>query len=255
MTNTGRRARNRAARHQQLIDAAGAILAEEGLANLTMQGVADRVDCAVGTIYTYFASKSALLAALQSNAIRVLADSHEAAAAQWDHALDEAALGERPAALARMLAQGRLFVAWPGLHPREFDFLQMLITSREEIITVEDAMAVVPQALMLLAESRVLIDAAVDAGALRLDPDRPGDDSLSRTLRWVGGLDGAVLVSAAGALATTIDPDAFDRHRMAELLTLDLMVAWGAGAEDVAAARTTVAAMESAGTLLPAGAP
>ncbi len=79
MVNTGRRARNRATRLQQLIDAASAIVAEKGLDGLTMQEVAERVDCAVGTIYTYFASKSALLAALQVNAIRVLGESYEQA--------------------------------------------------------------------------------------------------------------------------------------------------------------------------------
>lgn len=251
MVNTGRRARNRAARHTQLLQAAGAILAEEGLGNLTMQAVAERVDCAVGTIYTYFESKSALLAALQGEAIRVLTDSYDTAAQSWDDFLDRDDVDPQVAALSRILGLGRLFLSWPELHPREFDFLQMLLVSREELITIDDAMSVVPQALMLLSEGRVLIDAAVDCGALRLDPDAPGDDSLSRTLRWAGGLDGAVLVSAAGDLAYDIDPGTFDRTEIGIRLTIDLLGAWGASSDDLHLAMATVDLMDTAGMLLP----
>lgn len=55
---TGRRARNRIARHDQLMTASMEILAQEGVEGLTMMAVAERVGCAVGTIYTYFDSKS-----------------------------------------------------------------------------------------------------------------------------------------------------------------------------------------------------
>jgi AcrR family transcriptional regulator len=251
VVNTGRRARNRAARHKQLIQAAGAILAEDGMSNLTMQAVAERVDCAVGTIYTYFESKSALLAALQAEAIRVLTDSYDTAAQSWDIYLDRDDVDPQVAALSRILGLGRLFLSWPELHPREFDFLQMLLVSREEIITIDDAMPVVPQALMLLSEGRVLIDAAVDCGALRLNPDLPGDDSLSRTLRWAGGLDGAVLVSAAGDLAYDIDPGTFDRSEIGIRLTIDLLSAWGASSDDIHLAMEAVDLMDGEGMLLP----
>lgn len=271
---SGRRARNRAARHQQLIDAASAIVAEKGLDDLTMQEVADRVDCAVGTIYTYFSSKSALLAALQSTAIRVLADSHEQAATQWDAFLESgsperAALDRgdtdgpdtaRPETadlapdvitLARIVALSRLFAAWPDLQPREFDFLQMLIASHEQVISVEDAMAIAPQALVLFTEARVLIAAAVESDALRHDPDRPGDDDLSRTVRWISGLDGAVMVAAAAALVADLDPDAFDRRHIAENITADLLSAWGADPDQLHVAFEVVDHMEAAGELLP----
>jgi AcrR family transcriptional regulator len=251
VVNTGRRARNRATRHRQIIDATSAILAEQGLANLTMGEVAERVDCAVGTIYTYFKSKSALLAALQGDALRVLTDSYDSAAETWDGFLDEHDTDPKVAALARILGLGRLFLAWPDLHPREFDFLQMLLVSREEIITRDDALALVPQALMLFSEVRVLIDAAVTDGALDMDPDAPGDDSLSRTLRWVGGLDGAAIVSTAGDLAFDLDPASFDRRGIGSSLTIDLMRAWGASPEDLSQAIEVVDRMDREGRLLP----
>lgn len=253
MVNTGRRARNRATRHKGLIEAAGALVAEQGIAKLTMQAVADRVDCAVGTIYTYFESKSAMLAALQAEAIRVLAESYNAAAESWDEGLESEPGEVEPevAALARILCFGRLFLAWPDLHPQEFDFLQMLLLAREEYITIEDARPVVPQALMLLSEGRVLIDSAVECGALRMNPDNPGDDSLSRTLRWAGGLEGAVLVAGAGQYALDLDPGVFDRREVGERLTADFLSSWGARSDDVHVAVEVVDRIDAAGLLIP----
>ena len=251
MTETGRRARNRATRHKQLIDAASAIVLEKGLDGLTMQDVADRVDCAVGTIYTYFTSKSALLAALQSDAIRVLADSHDRGAAMWDEGLESAEVEAEAAAIARMIGLARLIIAWPELHPREFDFLQMLIGNREKVIAPDDARTVIPQALMLFAEGRVLIDGAVQVGAIDHDPDRPGDDSLARVVRWISGIEGAVLVSDAAALVADIDPDAFDLRRITERLTSELLTAWGASQQHLDAAFGTVDDLEARGLLLP----
>src|SRR6476661_1943441 len=144
---TGRRARNRIARHDQLLRSASEITNEVGLDGLTMQAVADRVDCAVGTIYTYFESKSALIAALQISAIQTLLGTYHASAARWDEALEDT--DEAVAALVHLIAFGRLFVAGPDVHPREFELLQMLITSRERVVSTDDSVAVVPHAMIL----------------------------------------------------------------------------------------------------------
>src|SRR5690606_37926200 len=83
----GRRAQNRATRHAQLMAAATEIIATKGLSGLTMQAVAELVDCAVGTIYTYFPSKTALLSELQIAAIRTLQATFDASLASWDDEL------------------------------------------------------------------------------------------------------------------------------------------------------------------------
>ncbi|MCP4435684.1 MAG: helix-turn-helix transcriptional regulator [Actinomycetia bacterium] len=252
MANTGRRARNRAARHKQITEAASAILSEEGIAALTMQEVADRVDCAVGTIYTYFNSKSALLAALQMDAIRVLADSHEAAASAWEERFEAMDVDPQVAAVTRMFALTKLLLSWPELQPREFDFLQVLITTQEEVISMEDAVTVIPQALTLFAEGRVLIDAAVDLGVFDCDPDRPGDDGRGRTVRWMAATEGSVLVAQAGASVADIDPDAWNRFNVGLRNVADLMMAWGASRELIEAATSALDDLEAADKLLPA---
>ena len=106
----GRRALNRIARKGQLMAAATEIFEESGLAGLTMQAVAERVDCAVGTIYTYFDSKSALLAELQVEAIKVLTAALERSEAVWDQEIADAELDEGLAALVRLVAASRMFV-------------------------------------------------------------------------------------------------------------------------------------------------
>lgn len=250
---TGRRARNRAARHDQLLAAAGELVTEHGLDGLTMQAVADKVDCAVGTIYTYFDSKSALVAALQTSAIQTLMGTYHRSAARWDEVLERPDIDDAVASLARLLGFGHLFLAWKDLHPREFEFLQMLVATPVHTVTMDDARAVVPHALALLNEGRVLIDAAMATGALAPTTDRPADDSLTRTLRWAGGLNGALMVGNTGGEPSLPDPAAFDGTRLALLLSEDLLIAWGAPLKTLEEARKLVEEMRVRGELLPVG--
>ncbi|MEV2275632.1 TetR/AcrR family transcriptional regulator [Nocardiopsis sp. NPDC049922] len=53
-------------RRRQILDATAALLLEDGYESLTVGGVAARAGVAKGTVYLYFDSKQALLAALQS---------------------------------------------------------------------------------------------------------------------------------------------------------------------------------------------
>ena len=217
-----------------------------------MQAVADRVDCAVGTIYTYFNSKSALLAALQSEAIRVLTDSYDSAAESWDRFLDHDDMDPQVAALSRILGLGRLFLSWPELHPREFDFLQMLLVSREETITIDDAMPVVPQALMLLAEGRVLRSTLPSTAAP--SDSTPTSPATTASRAPCGGQEGSTVPCSspppAGA-AYDIDPGTFDRSEIGVRLTIDLLSAWGARADDLHVAMDVVDRMDAEGVLVP----
>lgn len=247
---TGRRARNRAARHDQLLAAASEIVGEHGLEGLTMQAVADRVGCAVGTIYTYFTSKSALMAALQIAAIQTLLATYHHTAVTWDDEIVQAGLDDSVASLVRVMAFGQLFVAGPELHPREFEFLQMLITTPEQTVNPDDVRSVIPHALTMLTEALVLIESAVTEGALASPDSRPGDDGLRRTLRWIGALDGTLLVSNANVTALP-DPGAFQARHLAHLVTEDMLLAWGAPPRILEAATVQLERMRAGGTLLP----
>jgi AcrR family transcriptional regulator len=239
---TERGAERRARRRDELTVAATELVNEHGLEGLTMQALAGRVDCAVGTIYTYFPSKSALLAALMSDAVQLLLDTFHAASAYWDDALS----GVSPdvASLARVLAFTELFVDSRELHPQEFRFLQMLITTPESLIDPEDVASVMPSSLSFLSEVHGLIEGAVRAGSLA-SPDGD-DDGLRRTLRWTGSIHGALLVSNVAQVSGLPSADAFDPHVLTEQVTVDLLLAWGATPADLTAARHICAGLTGA---------
>lgn len=249
----GRRARNRAARYDQLLAAASDLVQEGGLDGLTMQAVADRVDCAVGTIYTYFTSKASLIAALQGAAMQTILGTYHRAAEQWDLALEESGL-DNPAveSLVRVLAYGQLFLAGPELNPREFEFLQLAMTSPVDLVNPEDLAGLTNHALTLIAEGMVLIEAAVAAGALSAPDTSRRDDALRRMLRWIGALEGVLLVSNVRVEAMReSEASAFDAGHLGLLSTQDLLLAWGAPPRVLTAAVDELDRMRRAGTFLP----
>lgn len=233
----GRRELNRETRNHDLLLAATEIIATEGVEGLTMQAVADNVGCAVGTIYTYFDSKSGLLAALQVNAIQTLIDTFTASAESWEHAISKADLDPAVAALARLVAIGQIFVAAGDIHEREFDLLQMLISTPADLTTDSDRQDVIPLALELLDTVRVFIDLAILVGALSLPIS---DSSVSRAVRWAGGINGALLVSNVGIEASRKNPTIFDGQAIALSLAQDLLLGWGAPLHDLEAANLFV---------------
>ena len=232
---TGRRARNRIARHDQLMTASMEILAQEGVEGLTMMAVAERVGCAVGTIYTYFDSKSALISALQATGIRVLMDSYHTAAEQWEQGLDELEVPDDIASLALVIATGRLLVALDSIHPREFEMLQVMLTVKGDLTTNEDRDAVLPVAFAFLNDIRNTLDGAVTTGALDAPSDKPygglqqpPDNAFDRTIRWISALNGALLTTHVGVDPNRVDPGLFDGHRLGLSLAHDMLLGWGA---------------------------
>jgi len=233
----GRREQNRVARNHDLLLAATEIIATEGVEGLTMQAVADNVGCAVGTIYTYFESKSALLAALQLAAIQTLIDTFTASAESWERAISDADLDPVTAALVRLVAIGQILVAAGDIHEREFDLLQKLISTPADLTTDSDRQEVIPLALELLDTVRVFIDHASSVGALSLSSS---DSSVSRAVRWAGGINGALLVSNVGIEANRKNPPLFDGQALALSLAQDLLRSWGAPLDDLESANIFV---------------
>lgn len=254
----GRRARNRVARHDQLMTAAMEIVAEEGVDALTMLAVAERVGCAVGTIYTYFDSKSSLIAALEANAIRILLDVLHESADVWEAGLDDLDVPDDVASLVRILATGRLFVALDRIQPREFEMLQMLLTVKQDLTTNQDRDTVLPVALALITDVNSAIEAAVESGALTAPAqgpygglDQTPDTIFDRTIRLVGAVNGALLVTNVGVNPERISPKIFDGHRLGLSLVSDMLLAWGAQPETLRAAQRVIAQFQEQDRLLP----
>lgn len=232
-----RRTRKRAARRDALLTLAADLVERLGPAGLTMAALAEAADYAPASLYTYFPSRSALLAALQLHALEVLSRLADDQLAQWDEALATLPrVDDVTAGLARLLAFAGLFLTAPDHHPREFRLQQRLLVT-PGVADARDVAGVVPAAMAVLDVPRRLIAAAVAAGALHqhepvTDPlDEPLDGDLVRTLAWIVAMNGALLVDEISTgLATT-------GARLGEELTDSLLRGWGAPVEALAAAR------------------
>lgn len=237
---TGRRARNRRERERTYLEAAMTIAGRDGLRSLTMARLADEVDAAVGTVYTYFPSKGALVAELQREAIERLTDSYHVIRDRSDGVLAGWSDGEA-AAVARLAVFGHFWIASVDTFPQEAAFLHALVSESEQMVPAEEHHRVLPAAMALLDEARTCVEAAAADGAIVVD------DPMNLVIRWAAALTGALLTSNLGPL----NPVAFDAPRLARNLQRDLLLGWGASATGVAAALDHVEALRATGPLAP----
>jgi AcrR family transcriptional regulator len=79
LTTAERRARERAQRRQEILDAARRVFFDRGFHDPTMDDVAANAEVSKGTIYLYFASKEELLALLLLEGLDLLLDEMETA--------------------------------------------------------------------------------------------------------------------------------------------------------------------------------
>jgi len=218
-----RRDRRHDARRSQFLAAARAVAEQDGLDALTIKGLARRLDCAVGTMYTYFPSKGALLAALQADAIERLAAVYDGAADRLEASI--AGLGDDGRALARLVAFGRFIIVAERRMPEEFHLQQQLLV-QAGVADADHVDEVIPVAFALLARPQGLIEDGVARGVLG-----PGE-SFDRTVSWVAAVNGVLTLEGIQHPGAGL----FDTGLLADRLTLDLLVGWGADRAALAAA-------------------
>jgi len=235
----GRRARNRLARRTAYLRTARQLVSREGLEALTMQRLADELDCAVGTIYTYFPSKSAVIAEVQTHAIERLTASYLLARADLDRSLGR--VDDRTRALTRVVGFGQFFIATTTEFPEESQLLQSLMAEVRPSVDWADAVRVVPSAMKLLDYARVAFDEAIAAGAL----DRA--DGMERAVVLAAALNGVLLVDKL----SRFDQQLLDARRLARQLLLDLLAGWGADRRALAKADRLIASLSARGPLAP----
>ncbi len=235
-----RRTRKRQARWDALLDLAADLIDERGLDGLTMTALAEAADYAPASLYTYFPSRSALLAALQQQALAVLGAVAAEHGKRWDALLQDRGAEADVAALARLLAFSRLFLTAPEHHRREMRLQQRLLVT-PGVEDTADAAEVVPAAMAVLEVPRRLLAEAAEVGALARsagepDPlDQPLDEALVRTLSWVVAMNGALL---ADELTTGLPTTG---ARLGDHLTAALLRGWGAAPDALAAAASLAA--------------
>jgi AcrR family transcriptional regulator len=221
----GRRERTRRARYTSYLATAKHIVATEGLDALSMQRLADEVDSAIGTVYTYFPSKSALVAAVQRDAIERLTRSYLLGREALERTLSRRP-ADATAALARLVAFGWWFADTVEVFPEEAHLLQLLMAELRPAVSDADAGAVLPAAMELLDHARRCLAEADGVDAL----DR--GDSMERTVVLAAAMNGVLLLSRL----RRFDNALFDGPRLARALVLDLFRGWGADPATLTAA-------------------
>jgi len=234
----GARERNRLARHRAYLRAALSLVFAEGLDALTMQRLAHEVGAAVGSVYTYFPSKGALVAEVQREAIERLATSAALLGADVDRALDGA--DDDAAHLAPVVAFGRFWLTAAQAYPEEMQLLLLLLSDVTESVPPEEAGRVVPAAMRLLGLAEARLAAAARTGAL--DDAEPAD---RRTIALAAALTGCVQLRVVQRWDDELlDPTATGRHVLDALLR-----GWGAASGPLAAAHEVVDDLEAAAPL------
>lgn len=179
-------ARRRDAKTDAIVRAALRVLETDGIDALTLQRVARELGIATTALYRYFASKDALLAALQREAV---AEVHRALTARL--AALEPQLARTPgpvAALARILAVARFYRGLPRTHRDAYRLVAVLLGDPRQLIADDHAATTAPSLLALLADVHGLLDAAAATGAFAAGDARARAVVLWATLHGLGQL-------------------------------------------------------------------
>jgi AcrR family transcriptional regulator len=239
-----RRERAREAKRRRILGAAGAVIDRQGLSGVTMQAVADELDCAVGTLYTAFASKAALLVALQAEAVELLEGSYRTARQGWEQVLDEEDLDDDLIALVELLAYGAFVAAAAVVYRDEVTLVRHLLgeaAPSAAALDRESAREVLPVVHRLLDPPVARLRSAVAAGVVSPADAEP------RALGWVAGLLGVLRLERLAPLERHL----FRAGLLARRLTEDLVVGWGAERDAVEVAAGVVERLAAHGPMAP----
>lgn len=229
-------------RSRAILSTALDILTTEGHEGLTMQRIADTLECGVATIYRLFPSKDALIGELQLDALAFLGASWEAGIAHLEATMEESGLDERERGLTRVLATGWFWVVAEERFPHEVEMSRRVVVDRSTVVPEEQAARIQAAALELFERGRATLHAAAEHGAL--DPGEAAERAI-------------VLVSTIFGIAVTAngsrwDLAIIDRDRVAREAVCSHLVGWGAPPEAVAKAADLLLTELKAGWLAPA---
>ena len=237
----GARGALRAQRRAAVLERALAVVSTEGHDALTMQRMADELECGIASVYRLFPSKDALIAELL---LRALDTVHASWRRGFEHVAERAVkdrLAPGDAALARAVAAAWFWVVADDAHPSQIDLARRLFVDRRIVVPTEQAARVLPAALAMLNDGRTAIDEAVEAGVLE-----PGN-GIERGITLIASLTGVVLT----AKFDRWDQSLFDGRHLAAVSLRDTFRGWGAAREPLDRALELARELGAAGLLAP----
>ena len=181
MTTAQRRARERARRQQEILEAAREVFFEKGIHRATMDDVAAQAEISKGTVYLYFQSKESILAHLLLEGLSILLSQLEAAYAPQESLPAEKHL--------RQLVEA--YWQFSHTYPDYFRLLLALDRGRfRESVSAELYQEILTESTRGLELAAKAIRQGAEKGALTAD-----DPLLAAGVLW-GALNGALTLMA-----------------------------------------------------------
>jgi len=194
------------------------IVVRDGLGALTMQAIAAEVGAAVGTIYGYFPSKSALLVELQMVAIERIIDAWRDVEPRWRAELAERGLTPEETTAGMLAAFAEFFMELERVYPQEFRLQQLQVTETHEIFDAGEVDRLLPSAIGMFQVPYELVAEGMGAGVLD-DADPPA----ARALAMVLALNGVGYTHNIQVLSSIVAVP-----EMVRMVLRALLVGWGA---------------------------
>lgn len=229
-------------RHREMLAGALRIITTEGLDALTMQRLAEELQCGVGTLYRFFPSKGVLIAELQRESLDIVSTALHLSQSHIGELLESRGIDDPVTiALTRAVGAARFWIGAETVFPEEIELFRRLFTQPNEAMDETEATRVVPAGLRLLDQARGVLDDAVAAGALHAGPN------IERAVVVIAATTGVLLTAALERWDDTI----FDARRLSGLLVRDLLIGWGADPERLDPIDDLLATLAELGRLIP----
>jgi AcrR family transcriptional regulator len=209
--------RRRAKKTAAIIEATLDLIAKEGLAGLTVAGLAKRMDWSMGALYRYFPGKEALLLEARRRVIKELHRNIQTDIARVQ------GVGEP---LACVLAATRRFRRFALEQPARFHLVSAVLADPRPLMSNQHAGEIASLLRALLATVDAALEAALCAGQLDVG------DSAQRTVLLWAGLHGLLQFSKLGRVEARLRQTTV----LAETIVDDLLRAWGASTKGLASA-------------------
>lgn len=224
------RQRRRQQKTLRILEAAVAILANDGFSGLTIQRLARELDYTPGALYRYFDSKDAILIGVQRLALGRFTTVFTAARALGRAIADKATLEEGQATLVEMWA---IFESYKNLvedEPTRFAVIAGSLTDPRQLVSDEDSAQILPP----FAEMLGVIEAAL-AGAAEADVMSQGV-ALDRAIALMTALMGVMTLRKVQRLNSQM----LDVERLARLTFRSMLLGWGVAPTALNAAEVVI---------------
>lgn len=209
----GRRERNRRDKIQRILNTAKSLIENGGIEALTIQRLAQQLDCAVGALYRYFPSKDALLAELQCGVIRNVKDT------LFDDI--DSRISDEP--LVQLVSVAKCYQTYLMNHPSHFRLISLGVSDPKQYLPTELGLKVMHEVQIILLRMSQIIEKAADTGVLGTGDAQP------RTLVYWSAIQGVMQMNKLSRFS----PDTLNNTQLLIETLRTLLLGWGATPQHV----------------------